>query len=50
MLERELNFAPTSKTELTVDIITETEYAIKRLQYDKNNRIDKIMRLNYVLQ
>ena len=40
MLERGLNFAPTPKEIPVVDIITETEYAIKRLQYDKSNRID----------
>ena len=41
VLERGLNFAPTPKEIPVVDIITETEYAIKRLQYDKNNSIDE---------
>ena len=41
VLERGLNFVPTPKEILVVDIITETEYAIKRLQYDKNNCIDE---------
>ena len=41
VLERGLNFAPTPKEIPVVDIITDTEYAIKRLQYDKNNCIDE---------
>ena len=41
VLERGLNFAPTPKEIPVVDIITETEYAIKRLQYDKNSCIDE---------
>ena len=41
VLERGLNFAPIPKEIPVVDIITETEYAIKRLQYDKNNCIDE---------
>ena len=41
MLKQGLNFAPTPKEIPVVDIITETEYAIKRLQYDKNNCINE---------
>ncbi|XP_072014870.1 uncharacterized protein [Amphiura filiformis] len=40
VLQKGLNFAPSPKDIPVEDIITETEYAIKRLQYNKTTRID----------
>ena len=36
-----LNFVPSPKDIPVTEIITETEYAIKRLQYDKSNGVDE---------